>query len=192
MADIFTRLLILESQGLVVFEEVIRHRALLDSLFAARVAAMGTSEDEKLEALRNAVLNTALGPDDHNPARVVFVQYVVRFDAWHIRYLKFFEDPVGLLVAGRWRTEAIPEYVAIDSIMRQLYPESEMHRDTSVSIVNELMTAGLVQVKDSRHVRVDLGPEGPQSESPIVREGLTPYGKRFLGFISEPDPGENE
>ena len=60
----------------------------VDTLLQASQAAILTSDREKLDALRNAVLNSAL-PEAPEPAmQQLFIQVVREFTVWHIRMLQ--------------------------------------------------------------------------------------------------------
>jgi hypothetical protein len=66
--------------------------------------ALGEHRREKLEALKNAVLNCALptSPDDDDLA--LFFNYIDRFSPWHLRLLNYFDQH-----QGQYLTISIPE-----------------------------------------------------------------------------------
>jgi hypothetical protein len=61
----------------------------------ATQAAARTHEQEKLEALRSAITNSALGlgPDEHT--QMMLIRFIDELTALHLRVLAFFRDPPG-------------------------------------------------------------------------------------------------
>ena len=74
-------------------EDLAENPAFISTVLNASQAAMRSHQEEKLEALQNAVLNSALpnAPDDD--FQLVFVSYVDTLAPWHLRLLKFYSDP---------------------------------------------------------------------------------------------------
>jgi hypothetical protein len=74
----------------------------------ATQAALRTHQQEKLEALRNAVLNSAAKREPHDDYQTVFLALVDRFSPAHLRLLKSFRSP-GLTKGAsdylRWKLE---------------------------------------------------------------------------------------
>ena len=58
--------------------------------------ALRTHQKEKLEALRNAVLNVAIGDRVDEEEQAAFLGLIQEFTTWHLAILKTFHDPVAL------------------------------------------------------------------------------------------------
>src|SRR5206468_713468 len=59
----------------------------------ATLIAMRTHQEEKLEALRNAVINSALPKAPEDDLQLMFLNLIDQFGEWHIRLLKFYSNP---------------------------------------------------------------------------------------------------
>jgi len=65
----------------------------IDTLLQATQIAFRNSREEKLKALRNAVINTALPQPLDQTLRQMFLSRIDIFTVWHLRLLKLFHDP---------------------------------------------------------------------------------------------------
>ena len=57
-------------------------------------------EQEKIDALRNAVLNSALPHPPDDSLQQTFLAWVDRFTVWHLHSLSLFDDPKAWFAAG--------------------------------------------------------------------------------------------
>lgn len=64
-----------------------------DVTLQASVIALRTSQKEKLEALKNAILNIANGQNVDESLQIMFLSFIERFTVWHIRLLELFQIP---------------------------------------------------------------------------------------------------
>ena len=87
----------------------------------ATVAAQETHETEKLDALRAAVLNSALDVEPDETAQLMFVALIDRSTAAHLQLLKFLDDPAK---AFSDRSLPKPTFMAagISRILEQAFP----------------------------------------------------------------------
>ena len=75
------------------FDDLAQDEGFVDAVIAATRAAQATHADDKLEALRNGVLNS-LGPDAPSlDEQARFFRLVEQFTAAHLRLLAFLDDP---------------------------------------------------------------------------------------------------
>ena len=58
----------------------------------ATIIALRNHQAEKLETLRNAVLNTALSPIVEEDLQHIFLNYIDELTLWHLRVLKFLDN----------------------------------------------------------------------------------------------------
>ena len=90
------------AEGLKVLEEKVggfkveslsRNEMFITTVMHASQSAIRNHQKEKMEALRNAVLNAALpnAPDDD--LQLMFLDFVDTFTTWHLRILRFYNDP---------------------------------------------------------------------------------------------------
>jgi hypothetical protein len=95
--DLADRLRELESQieGFSL-DNLAANESFISAMLQAAQAALRTHQKEKLEALRDAVLNTAAGQASDGDYHTVFLALIDRFSAGHLRVLKSFRHPVVL------------------------------------------------------------------------------------------------
>ena len=71
----------------------------IDTVMHASLAALRNSQQEKIEALRNAVLNAALPNPPEESLQQIFLSLIDTFTVWHLRILHLFDNP------SRWFSE---------------------------------------------------------------------------------------
>jgi len=179
--DVCSRLELLAAQNRVTMDVLQVHQEFISALRIGMVAATGTHHAEKLEALRNAVLNVAVGPDEDDPEQQVFLTYVSQLGVWSIRYLKFFAVPRSCPPGTHWGPN-VPNRWPISDLILELYPGTNLHRDTSVAIVEELCRLGLMRAfPDSRIADLTESTDGY-----MTPKMTTPFGENFLAFVTGP------
>ena len=77
------------------FEDLASNEQFVSATVQATQAAVKTHQKEKLEALRNAVMNVALDNKPQDAHQAVFLDLVDRFTPLHLKLLRFFQDPDG-------------------------------------------------------------------------------------------------
>jgi hypothetical protein len=93
MEEIAERLQKLAAEKSITLEDLKDNPAFLDAVLHATRAALRSHQQEKRDALRNAVLNSALPTSPDSATQQMFVSFVDRFTEWHIRILELFSDP---------------------------------------------------------------------------------------------------
>jgi hypothetical protein len=148
----------------------------LDTFLQASAAAMRTSSKEKLEALRNAVVNSAVKAEPDQDERAILLQLVDRFTPTHLLILQAVDDPV------RWARDHNVNYrpamtSSLSAFLEAAFPELHHRVYLYDAIWSELHRAGFVNT-ESLH--------GSMSANGWADSRTTDYGKRFLGFIAQP------
>lgn len=133
------------------------------ALHATQIA-MRTHQNEKIEALRNAVLNVAIGSAPNVDHQLMFLLWVDAFTPSHLAFLEI------------CRSSCVPEQRAAVRV------RLSQDRAFTDSVVNDLSTRGLL---------VDPRPyiaRNRESSFPLVSMDwrLTALGHEFLAFIVEP------
>lgn len=135
------------------------------TVLQATQIALRTHQEEKLEALRNAVVNSTSGQVLEDDVRAVFLNLVDTFTPTHLRILKYFQD------RGSFD----------EQIIRRLIFDA-----TAVTnmMVEELARNGLL--RDER----PYAARGRDSGESLLTFGwtLSPLGTQFLQFISRRSP----
>ncbi|MBX9601241.1 MAG: hypothetical protein K2X35_09560 [Bryobacteraceae bacterium] len=143
-------------------------------LQATRIA-MQTHQKEKLDALRSALLNIALGRAPDEDLQAVFLSYVEVLTPTHIRLLKFFEAPSAVGANPLARIDFTT--VTLGQLLEETYPELRGREEFWGLIMEDLTRRGLVDPVDTT-VRY--------SDDNRVEPILNSMGSQFLAFIRTP------
>jgi hypothetical protein len=138
--------------------------------------AISNHQEEKVTALRNAVMNTALNIKIDENEQMMFLNLIDSITPWHIKIIDYFYDP-----RERFKENNInPTEYMMGSPVSPLvvfYPELVNRDDLINLLVKELYNDGILNIKD---LHVSMTSNG------MYEPRLTEYGKRFLSFIKEP------
>jgi hypothetical protein len=172
------RLSRLEADGRLKVEDLREDEAFADVVLQASQVALRTSQREKREALRNAVINSALQLSPEESERQMFLQMIDRFTVWHLRLLKAFDNP------PTWaKTNGVSYRPAMTSslsgFLEAAFPELRNRRDLYDQVWSELGVAGL---------HATGGLHTMMTETGWLASRTTETGKRFLRFIEDPSP----
>ena len=124
----------LEREKGIDIEQLKDNDTFIDTIMQASQVALRNSQQEKLDALRNAVLNSACPHPVDQSLQQMFLNLVDLLTVWHIRILKLLSNPV------RWfheRGRRPPEYPITGSLVRFLidaYPKLRRTKDSHVGI----------------------------------------------------------
>ncbi len=175
MQDVGETLKELQDKG-VDLEELSKNEAFVSTVLHASQAALRTHYKEKLDALKNAVINVAVGNAPNEDIQMMFINLVDTLTPWHIKILRFFQDPVGL---GREKN-VTPErmYMGAPShILEQYYPDLRGQRDWYDLVVRDLHARGLLTI-DSLHTMM--------TGNGVFTKRTSQLGDDFLRFITSP------
>lgn len=140
--------------------------------------AVRNHQNEKLEALRNAVLNSTLPNSPDDDVQLIFLNLVDSLTPWHLRMLALFNNPTKWAEANE---RPFPQewYIGgVSQVIQHAYPELARHDQLLDKVVRDLRTEGLADI-----------PLGTMmTRSGMIEPRSTGLGKRFLTFISTPTP----
>ncbi len=179
LIDIFTRLKQLEEkvEGFKI-ENLAENEIFISTLLYATQVAMRTHLREKLDALRNAVINSAVKlPIDEN-LQLIFLNLVDRYTPWHLIILHFLDDPRKY---GARNNISYPSWSmgGTSAVLEFAMPELKGKRDFYDQIVRELFSNGLLNSDTFLHTTM--------TDQGMFASRTTEMGKQFLGFISLKD-----
>jgi hypothetical protein len=145
------------------FEDLQHNEAFVSATLQATQAALRTHEQQKLEALGNAVLNVALGRTADEEKQLVFLGLIDIFTVTHLEILRLFANPSDYPSARR--------------------AELRERRRLTDPMVLDLNDRGLL---------VDPRPyvaRTRESIDSLTMQGwtLSPLGKEFMSFIALPE-----
>jgi hypothetical protein len=148
----------------LTWEKLVNDEAFFSALAQATQAAIKTHQQEKRDALRNAVLNVAAGTAPDEYLESVFLQLVDSFTVYHLRLLALFntQRQVRIADAPEWLKSGI-----------------------GFQLAKELLDRGLLETRS--HLTVDphkliVGKDGVYT----FHAQLARLGNQFLSFITEP------
>jgi hypothetical protein len=144
-------------------DNLAQHEALVSAIIQATRAAISTHQSEKLEALRNAVLNVALSKTADEEKQIFFLNLIEAFSATHLEILRLFANRATFPASRR--------------------EELRVRRAVTDPMVNDLNNQGLL---------VDPRPfvaRTRESSESLTIGGwtLSPLGNEFLLCIAVPE-----
>jgi len=148
----------------------------IDTVLVATQAALRTSEKGKIEYFKNVIINSALSEQPEQSLIQIFLNLIETFTIWHIKILKFFDDPKTWFHSNN-RKISNYIYLGLSDILEDAYPELKVKADFYNLIWLDLSRAGL-------HNTGSL--KGIISSSGLLVSRTTDLGKQFLDFISNP------
>ena len=176
LESIARRVLALEENGLKT-EDLGKNPEFVSTIFQATQIAISTHQSDKLEALRNAVLNTALDSTAHDDNhRAAFLGIVDRLTPAHLQILRKLAIPANY---SAW-TQPKPFGKLNDrhgpiEWVRDHIPTLTKEDDSFIRLlIDDLRRSGLILLK---------------ADDPYIPRELdwkTPLGREFLKFISKP------
>jgi len=86
--DLAERLNRLEQEKRLKVEDLRKNDEFISAVMQATTVAVRNHHQEKIDALRNAVLNSALGQCSSDVKSAMFLAFVDQFTVWHLRVLK--------------------------------------------------------------------------------------------------------
>jgi hypothetical protein len=177
-------------------EALATNDAFISAFAQATTAAIKTHQKEKLDALRSAIVNVALGKDANANRQMQFLALVDRFTAAHLTLLRFFQDPAGHFERRHLPAPAVPAgaflvYDLVRMALPELHQELQsLAQDRSASafqnfqgLFDDLTSQRLItlhRVKDNEAWIV------PRFAGYPVNPVITDLGEDFLAFITEP------
>jgi hypothetical protein len=154
----------------------------ITTVMHATQGAIRNHQKEKLEALRNAVLNAALPNAPEEDIQLMFLNFIDPLTPWHLRILKFFDNPQEW---GRRNGITYPNWSmgGASMVLEHAFPELKGRRDFYEQIVKDLFVRGLVNT-DSLHIT--------STSQGMFTSRTTTMGKQFIDFITSPIESDDE
>ena len=151
--------------------------AFITAVVLASQAAFHTHHDEKLEALRNAVINSALPNPPNQTYQELFIRWVDELTVDHLRILHLFRDPLDWFEKNGKEAPQFAIAGSLSKILEAAYPDLGKDRELYDLLVKDLAERNLFGPKNLHGM---LTPPGAYSNR------TTPLGDRFVDFISLP------
>lgn len=158
-------------------EALARNEVFITVAMQASQAAIRNHQQVKLEALRNAVLNSALPNPPQEDEQMIFLRLIDHLTSWHLRVLALLDNPIewmgrnGIHYPG-WSMGGI------STVIEHCFRDLRGQRDTYDQIVRDLQAEGLLRQGQFLHTTM--------TGHGMVESRSTDMGKRFISFITAP------
>ncbi|WP_330113965.1 hypothetical protein SA496_14425 [Pseudomonas sp. JS3066] len=155
-----------------------QNEAFITTVAQASMLALRNHQQEKLAALRNAVLNVAMGHSPDDDLRQLFLNFVDVCTVTHIRILTLMDDPVrwgrehGVLFPMSWNMGGITQ------VIETALPDLKGKEETYKIIWSDLFQRGLI---NTQGLGTTMGRDG------MLSSRTTRLGKQLIEFLSEPE-----
>ena len=157
-------------------EDLSENDVFITTVLHASQIALRNHQQEKLEALRNAVLNSAMPNPPDEDLQLIWLNYIDDMTTWHLRILSFFEGP------ERWGDEHGVEYPkwpmgSPAQVLEHTFPDLNGQREFYDQVIRDLHSRGLFSL-DNVH--------GTMSDQGMFASRTSGAGNKFIAFITVP------
>ncbi len=166
----------LENQKDIVPESLQENEEFIDVALDATQIAIKTSNQEKREALKNAILNSALPNPPEESLQKMFLSFIDTLTVWHLKLLELFNDPPSYLEKHNIQFSGYP-FGSMSNLIENVFSELRGRRDLYDLIWKDLYSRALVGM-ENLHVTM--------TGSSIVAKRTTEIAMLFLDYIRSP------
>ncbi|MFQ5905809.1 MAG: hypothetical protein ACE5JA_04475 [bacterium] len=160
----------------VKIENLAENEMFVTTVMQASQAALRNHQEEKLEALRNAVLNAALPNAPEEGLQSIYLGLVEALSPLHLRVLKFFENPRELF-PGDPAEVAEKIHRTRLGLLIYVFPDIKSSPGLDDYILKDLSVRGLIK-SESLNTEMAL--------NSLLVPYTTALGKGLLHFIASP------
>lgn len=175
MNDVSERLNRLGQSGKIDLTKLATNDQFIDSVLQATTYALKTSDERKIEALKNAIVNTALEDAPEKTISHIFLSLIDAFTGLHIKVLHLFDNPDEWF---RQKNMRLPNYMSASlmTVIAVAYPDLEGQRELLDLVWDDLKRAGLHNSGSLNAMMTGSG---------LMVQRTTTLGRQFLQFIQE-------
>lgn len=160
----------------------------IDVIIQASQIAISNSQKEKREALRNAIMNSALPDSPDESLQHIFISLIDEFTVWHLRILDLLDDPPRWAMKNNNHkypniTSGGLRNILESAFSINVFPEKKDNRDFGSTIWKDLYSNGLINTE-----KLDT----TMSMHDLMSTRTTAMGHQFLKFISQDADHESE
>lgn len=139
--------------------------------------AVRNHQQEKLQALRNAVLNSALPNPPEEDQQIIFLMLVDRLTSWHLRVLALLNSPENWMKRHGISNPGW-DMGGVSAVIEHCFPYLRGKQEFYDQLVRDIQTEGLVTQGQFLHMTM--------TGNGMLGSRTSGMGKQFLRFISEP------
>jgi hypothetical protein len=174
MRSIGERVHVLEERKEVDLSQLANNEAFITTMMHASQIAIRNHSSEKLEALKNAVSNSALPHAPDESKQLLFLNFVDSFTPWHMRLLYLFQDSRKWFELNGKKAPDFSISSSYSQILDAAYPELKNSRAFYDIIDRDLADKGLLS---------GGGMHTMMSAAGAYQKRTTEFGDEFLSFI---------
>jgi len=154
-------------------EKLSENERFISIMTRASQLAIMNHQEEKLTALCNAIVNSALNISIGENEQMMFLNMVDTFTPWHLKLIYYLDNPIKRFEESKINR---PEFMygGITDGLYAYYSELKSNDELVNIIFKELYNYGIIGIST-------IG--GTMSNDAIYAPRLTDFGKRFLDFI---------
>ena len=157
-------------------EKLSQNEVFITIALQATQIALRNHHEEKLSALKGAVLHSALpnGPEEH--LQLMFLQFVDELTPTHLAMLALFNSPV------QWMQQHQIQYPAwgmggVSTVVEHCFPALRGKREVYEQVVRDLQTRGLI--RQGQFLNITMTGNG------MVESRTSDIGRAFIDYVSE-------
>jgi len=177
---LYERLVALEAAGFLRIEDLQHNDEFISTVMQASQVAIRNHQQEKLDALRNAVVNTALGQSPDDAKREMFLAFIDTFTVWHMKALAFLRNPDGWIGLHGLGVQENLILGSAEAALYTVFPELYREPDFRLTLIQDLRSRSLIKPDDS-------GFEFATADGGKGMDVTTRLGREFIDFISDPE-----
>jgi len=169
-----------DNQGIKL--ETLQNNELFITIIAQTTsAAVRNHQQEKMEALSNAIMNSALNPNMEEDLQLMFVRFVEELTPPHLRLLRFFVNHGNEL-------KSLTSYPSIYQLISNVAADS-FSKEQFKMLVGDLNTRGLIwisqDIDDFENIYHADAILAESTKDDLPRLIITDIAKKFIAFVSK-------
>ena len=161
--------------------ELSNNDTFISTVTYATILAIRNHQDEKIEALRNAVLNSTIPSSIEEDLQHMFLNFIDELTPWHLRILKYFQNPKVW-----FEEQKIPvpnwSFGSQKHAFDLAFPNLKTQKEFASQLIRDLASRGLSNDESSLNIGV--------SRASVFSSLITDLGRQFLKFITSPIESE--
>ena len=172
--DLGCRLKELEDKQFILLEDLKYNDEFIDITLQATQVALRSSQIEKKEALKNAILNNACQKAPELSFQQMFINYIESFTEWHIKILYLFSNPPRWAKKNNFSFKNMHTGI-LSIVLEQAFPELSNKEDFYNQIWKDLYLKGLINTEDLHVTMTSAG---------LMSKRATKIGVEFVNYIN--------
>lgn len=177
-------------------DDLTNNEQFVSATLQATQIAIRNHQQEKLDALRNALLNVAIVNAPNADQQQILLNYVDQLTAAHLKILKFLSGPIEW-VEKHQPTLPLEDTPQLYQVLAFIVPEMNADTDLFALVITDLYNRGLITTSLGGAFQVGIRPRredryGLRDAHDPYQHMSSPLGDNFLRFISSPFPDDEK